>query len=464
MKKILAITMVLALALSFLSACAKEPEVDTEPDVSTEPSIEPSAEPVELLVWEFSKWNGITGTESDGKPEDWMQHMADQFTEMYPNVTFNIEVYDVNEGPQKTAIALQQGVRPAIIHDALVRLVQYGWQGYLQPLDNVLTDEMKAQFTDNALEPLKANDEYYVIPFAANPFLMMVNRSLFEQAGTVDMLPSDDLRSWTFDEYYNTITETLAALDQDDIYGVPLVGNLTTGDTFTQMWFWGAGGSLFSENLKTIAIGSPDGLKGLEFFKKMLDTEGFVPSGMSTTKIGDVFTLFNQQKLLTTVTSMVNYGRCINAMDAGQIESFDVELVSMPTLNSTPVSASSGHGFAMGSQEDEDVLYYSELFLKFIATEGVPYLTASREYSYLTEYSDLYADQEDQNIVFASQMMNYMAPACDIAIGFNATRQAITPIFQQFYVGDIAAEEFAEQAAEVGDQLLQQAREEMGVN
>ena len=75
---------------------------------------EEHTEEVNLTFWAFSKWAGVTGKEPDGQMGDWEKAMAEEFMEMHPNVTIEVEVFDnTSGGGDKARAAIAAPAAPA---------------------------------------------------------------------------------------------------------------------------------------------------------------------------------------------------------------------------------------------------------------------------------------------------------------------------------------------------------------
>lgn len=423
---------------------------------------EESADPdVTLTVWEFSKWNGVTGTETDGKPGDWMNAMAENFSTNYPNVTINVEVFDFQSGPNKANTALQAGQYPALIHDTDTRLLDYANRGFLMPISDYIDQDVMNQFNDGAFDIATISDKKaYYIPFGGAPAMMMVNKSLFEKAGTLDLLPQNEERTWTFDEYYNAIKTTQDKLS--GVYGTANTGVFSTGDAFTTQWVWGAGGSLFSDTLDKVVINEPNSIKGLAFWRKLID-DGLQAPGGATTAIGDLYPLFNQQIVLSVMCATTQYARTKLAMASGDCETFDIMLTMPPTIDGNPVTSSFPHGFAVPVQDDPLVSKYAGLFANYLSSpENASAVIAASEFSYQKGMETMYDESVDDNMIFAATAMKYIRPSGTAAIGFNALRNGLTPELQKLYAGDITVEDFCTYAETEGNKILAQARADLG--
>lgn len=411
--------------------------------------------PVKLLFWVYPKWNGITGAEPNGQGGDWERAMAAKFMEQHSNVTIEVEVFDFKTGPEKVAIALASGQAGNVLHDSESRMFEYANDGFLLPVDEFLTEEEKNSYYDGALATTAIQDgRPYYLPFGTAPVLMMINRSLFEKAGCADLLPKDPERTWTMDEYYHAIKTATSRLN--NVYGVPLFGNTTTGDAFTFIWIWAHGGKIVDTMTNKMAVNTVETKKGLAFWKRLIDEKLATPGGAGM-KAGDVWVFFDQQMVLTAPAGTVNYARALAAQASGTANKFDIELVMMPVDEGVrQVSCGFPHGFAVFKNKDPNIQYWSTEFARFLASdENAGAVKAANEFSFKKSQSNLYADSPDPNMRFAVKAMEYQVPNGTSVVGYTRLRNEISPYMQQLYLGEISVDEFVEKVERVGNTLLE---------
>src|SRR5690554_1115022 len=163
MKKALFMFMVLSLLMSIIvSGCgtnAKE-QLNEAVEGNVE-SVVPREAPVTLDFWVFPKWNGIDGTEKDGKPGDWEKLMAEKFTESHPHVKIITEVFDFKSGPQKVSVSLAAGTIPDVMHDGDLRLMDYANKGYILPLNDYLDPDDLTDYYEGILDTTSIGDGQY---------------------------------------------------------------------------------------------------------------------------------------------------------------------------------------------------------------------------------------------------------------------------------------------------------------
>lgn len=460
---ILAVLMLFALVGCGQSASNEKPAevsapVEAEPAEKAEetPAEESglSDEPVELLFWAYSKWAGVTGEEPDGQTGDWEKAMAEKFMELHPNVTVNVELLDFSAGPEKVSIALANGQAANVLHDSESRMFEYANNGFLLPIGDYLSDEEIAEYYDGALATTSiADGKAYYLPFGTAPMLMMVNKTLFEEAGCADLLPQNAERTWTVDEYYTAVK--MATEKLNGVYAAPLFANTTTGEIMTFQWIWNHGGLMVDAETCKMAVNTDEAKAGLAFWKKLID-EGLAAPGAAGMKATDVWALFDQQIVLTAPCATVHYARSVAAQANGTAEPFEIELVMLPTAEgATQATSGFPHGFAVFKNEDPNVEAWSVEFAKFLSNEeNAGAVKAANEFSFKKSQADMYVGSSDPNMAFASAAMNYQIANGTSVIGYTELRNLISPFMEQLALGELTVDEFAEQVEAMGNEFL----------
>jgi len=414
--------------------------------------------PVTLDFWVFPKWSGVDGTESDGQPGDWEKAMAQKFMELHPHVTINTEIFDFQSGPQKVSVSLAAGTIPDVLHDGDLRMMDYANKGFILPLNDYLDDEYISDFFEGTFETTTRGDgKFYYIPFGTAPVVMMVNKTLFKQAGAEHLLPQNPERTWTFEEYYNAIKTASERLS--GVHGTALFTDTSSADQMAFIWIWGHGARVVNDTLDKVVMNDPKAIEGWKFWKKLVD-DGLAAPGGAGFKQADTLTLFDQQKILTVPAATVQYARAKKAQKVGNADPFEIELVMMPNApGEPPVSSGFPHGFSVFKKDDEYRQKWAVEFAKFLANkENAGAVKAASEYSFRKSQSGLYDDSTDPNMKFAATAMKYQINSGATTVGYTQLRNSITPHLQAYYLGNITAEELVATVEEEGSRILEDAR------
>lgn len=392
-------------------------------------------EPVTLNFWTYARWNGVKGSEPNGKVGDWQRDAAKRFMEMHPNVKINVEVLNFTGGPEKVAIAIESKQAPDVLEDANQRLYEYAHRGLLVPLDAYLDSTYVADYEKAIWEQASIGDgKHYYLPWGISPQVLMVNRSLFEKAGAENLLPKNRERTWTQEQYINAIKAVTAKLR--NVYGVGLFGDTSSGDSFALNWLWASGARTFDEKLTKVTLNSEKGLKGLQFIKRLVD-EGLAQPGAAGFRAADTFTLFNQQRVLTVPAATINYARTVQSQNDGQIDKFKIDLVMIPNAEGEqPATFMHTYGFAVFNNGDPTKQKWAIEFAKFLGSpENAAAVRAASSFSPRKSAANMYVDFDDPNMRWVTTILKYAVDGGLAVPGFNAQRNNFATHYQAMLNG-----------------------------
>lgn len=142
-------------------------------------------------------------------------------------------------------------------------VVPYASKGALLNLtDRLKTDRRPAAKMDDyfpaVLESAQFRGKTYGLPWIAQPVILYYNKDLFKKAGVAE--PTD---AWTWDDFYNA-AKKLTDPNKGQ-YGVTV-----NGWPPIHMFIWQAGGEVISPDLKSSPIDSPEAIKALDFYGKII--------------------------------------------------------------------------------------------------------------------------------------------------------------------------------------------------
>lgn len=135
-----------------------------------------SADPVTISLWHHF---------TPDVEKQAMQDLADRFTELNPNVTFEITVIGASDMPTKTQTAMQSNEPPDIFSGwGGQSLGNYIEAGLVQELtDAMAVDGWKEQFLAGPLALYSFGDQVYGVPIRAGAWGLWVDTELQAQAG-----------------------------------------------------------------------------------------------------------------------------------------------------------------------------------------------------------------------------------------------------------------------------------------
>ncbi|WP_127588354.1 ABC transporter substrate-binding protein [Paenibacillus koleovorans] len=453
---------VILMLLASLAACGKNPSGNTgnvDPSQTGNPG--KAEQPVKIKLWAYPKWAGVKGDEPNGKPGDWETAAVKRFMELHPHVTVETEYLNATGGPQKVAVAIQTNEIANVLMDSNIRMFEYARKGLMLPLDKYLEPEYIADYYEQIWENarLDGGDHYY-LPWVLTPQMLMINRTLFKQAGVDHLIPTNAERTWTYDQFY----EAAKAIPQKKpgVYGTGIFGKTETADSYMMHWFWSNGITTFDPAKTKVTLNNKQGLETFHFLKKLIDTQVAQP-GAAGVGYNEVVTLFNQQKVASMTIATTGYARVLKAQSDKEIDNFEVELVMMPSGSSGgPASFVHEYGIGVFKNADPNVQKWSVELAKFLgaAGENAAAVKGSLSYSPRKSQKNLYSDNPDKNLQFASEVLKYAVDGGVSVPGFQQQRVEFGMKMQAVFTGSKTADAALKEFEQLGTKIITDARKQ----
>ena len=258
----------LFIVFSFLAvACSSpaEPEVE-EPPVEEE---EEAAEPVTIDVWFHS---------GKGEEREVLDAQVTTFNEMQNEVFVNAVILPEGSYNDQVNAGALAGDLPCLLDFDGPFLYNYAWAGYLAPLDDYVTQELKDDFLPSIIDQGTYGGKLYSLGTFDSGLSLWANKSYLEEAGVRIPTGIDD--PWTMEEFMDAL-DALKALDQVE-YPLDLKLNYGPGDEWNTYAFspiiQSFGGDLIDRSDYQTAEGfvnGPEAVEAMEWFQSLFD-EGYV--------------------------------------------------------------------------------------------------------------------------------------------------------------------------------------------
>lgn len=129
----------------------------------------------------------------------------------------------------------------------------------------MVTDEVKNDISEAFWKQSSVGEEIFMYPINTAPFMMAVNKTVFEKIGALDLLPLDkEDRTWTFEEY----KKALEAVKEKapDVIPTGFFAKSQAGDQGTRAYLANLGVSRFlNEDNSAVAINTDNAAKALDW-------------------------------------------------------------------------------------------------------------------------------------------------------------------------------------------------------
>jgi multiple sugar transport system substrate-binding protein len=428
----------LLLMVSMIAACSSAQETGAANENSggkedTSSKQEDTSKPVEITWWNFPTYQAL-----DGEVGKYEKQLIEAFNQKHPDIKVNLEMITFDGGPQKLNVAIATNSAPDVIYDAPGRIIDWAKKDLLAPLDDMFTDEDKNDIAPAFWKQSMANEKIYMYPINTAPFMMAVNKTVFEKIGALDLLPLDKPdRTWTFDEYKKAL-ETVKE-KAPDVIPSGFYAKSQAGDQGTRAYLANLGISRFlNEEGTSVAINTKETGDALDWLVQA-QKDGLVVSGSASLAAADVNDLFLQGKLAFSI----NYSAVLRAQNAPlkQAEFEDV-LLPYPTLDgSEPKLEPYLGGMAIFNNDDEAKIAASKTFIDFVANDpewGKKSLIQTGGLSVRNSVTGLYDDPE---YTYSELARKFVTDPPTIADGYAEVRTFWFPELQRALLGSATGEE-----------------------
>ncbi|MGN7357683.1 ABC transporter substrate-binding protein [Paenibacillus sp. SAF-054] len=419
-----------------LSACSK----DKDSDASS------TKDPVEITWWNFPNYQTLDGEE--GKYE---KEIIAAFNDKNPNIKVNLKMISFDTGPQDINVAIASNQAPDVIYDSPGRIIDWGKKKLLAPLNDMVTDEIKNDIAAAFWKQSMVGDQIYMYPVNTAPFMMGVNKTIFEQMGMLDLLPLDRPdRTWTVAEYekaVQAVKENAPGIVPTSFFAVS-----TAGDQGTRAYLANMGISRFlDEGNSKVAINTEDAGKALDWIVQATKDNLSIADAASLSA-NDVNNLFLEGKLAFTL----NYSPILKAQNKPKKKvPFEDVLLPFPTKDgSKPKLEPYLGGLAIFNNGNSQKMEASKKFIDFVANDpvyGKKNLIQTGGLSVRSSISGLYDDSEYKYADVARQFITDPPTTAD---GYGEIRNLWYPELQKALLGNATGKEALDSFAEKANLVI----------
>ena len=208
---------------------------------------------------------------------DPIREALEYFREQNPDI--NLVVEDVPAGMmrEKVLLALAAGTPPDVLHDYTGRTFAWANQGFLEPLEDTLTEQDYEDYVPGLIELNTIGGHFVGYPRGMTYRVWDVNKTLCERAGVADLLPTEPGRNWTLEAYMKVAT----AIRDLGVYPFGFFAKGPSGDYFMLTHFQVFGASLYENGDYTkITLNSEAGVRALQWMIDMVG-QGYAPKGVA---------------------------------------------------------------------------------------------------------------------------------------------------------------------------------------
>ncbi|MDO4275168.1 MAG: extracellular solute-binding protein [Eubacteriales bacterium] len=295
-------------------------------------------------------------------------------------------------------------------------LLSLGGTDYLEPLDDVLTDEVKAAYPESFIEMSKGKG----VPMFMEIFCFWLNGKYVKEAGMDSVKTKDE-----FVKYLETVSK-------DGVYGY--------GGGWEQTYVWNDVGefvNLFDGDL--FDWSNENTQAAVKFMKEMVDKK-YTP----ISQLADQYTELNQRIMDGTSASMLNYSSFMPTYDAaGRYGEEDIYIAPMLNLGKEETYANGWQYVLNAASQNKDE---AKIFLNWAASlEGQE--AYGRIFSRLPARTDV-VDDPDFTVPGLEQLKSYLTDTTlvprPLPVNSMEYINEVGSLFQKYVSDELGFEDYIE--------------------
>lgn len=366
-----------------------------------------------------------------------LQKAADAFCAQYDaaDVTVKLIEFELTNEDAEIPGCFDTPDAADVLYEGYFNMSTYIHTGRVVPLDDIISDELRADIYPSHWQESALNGKTYMMPFVTAQNTLSFNAGLFHQAGLDAFIKDPNVvQNWDRDTY-EYVLKTLRENLPDLVSPMMMYAGNNQGDTHIMTLLRAFGCPLFDENGR-FCVNTPEGIAALQWIKDCND-KGYFPAGADTLVMMDNYHQFINQQLALYINNAAQEEAF--RQEAG----FDLYSVNFPNF----VSADSGYatvftiGFEVFDNGDEAKLAASKAFVKYIyESEYIDYMTGSipcgakvaEKYAEALTSVKKYINNTDANVNLTGNNPNW-----------RGVRAAFYPNIQDLLFGSKTPEEVA---------------------
>lgn len=412
------------------------------------------------ITWWTNPWRIAPPGFPEGQAptaEDFPAWASQEFMKMHPGVKVVYEVVPNAGYGQKITASILAQTTPDLMKDYTYKR-QWAVQGVLEPIDDFLSAEEKADWYDYTLAKGFVNGKHYIFPWnnSSNGMgvTMLLNPEIFANRG-LD-LPALPSRAWTIAEFLEAAKQLSYDSDGDGVIDQFAFSFGAKDTENTLAWLYLFGARMFDVNETTVTLNSPEAVTALNFLLDAMYTHQIAPKGAEGMGVYDIIGLFHQGKTAIGYGGPYEIGRIDRYYKEGSLDRvFPVHIAPFPNVpGQDPIALGGSGGYIVFKQKDVEKRAMVMEFAKFLtnaqntaALKSLMYVTARKsvnEHLYdgspFAQEVAVYTQAMDHSIAFLG------SPEIDFGPAKDHLQAMFEAVFARNKTPEKALEEFAKEA------------------
>lgn len=241
-----------------------------------------------------------------------------------------------------------------VLLEGYFNMAGYIHTGRVVPLDDIITDTMRADVDSAFWEMSQVNGKTYMLPYYSLQNTLCFNKELFRQCGLDDYIGAkNEIQSWTLKEFEN-ILSVLAEKLPDMSYPMLMYAKNDQGDTHIMTLLRSRGSEFFDKNGR-FHVNTPEGIAALQWIADSYK-KGYFPAGCENMEIIDCHALFANNQLAIYMT---------NSATAINMNSDTTGFANFPSKDGAGYNTSFVTGFQVFDNGDAAKLKAAKSFVSY---------------------------------------------------------------------------------------------------
>ena len=458
MKKLFAMLLVLCMVVG-LCACGSSSgntATTAAPAANNGESAGSNEAPVTLTMWLTPQWKGVfSGSEEGADYDSFFKEAASRYTAQHPNVTIKVEVISGDTRDEKLRAAEASDSLPDIVYEGACTMSSYYHSGSIVTLDDIISDEDKADIGEGIWENCQVEGKTFVFPFAHMPGTLIYNADMFREAGLDKYIGEQyEIITWTPDELKNEILPALRD-NLSGVYPMSLFAMNNQADTWNLSYLRMFGSKFFDDD-GYLCVNDEAGVKALQYIVDLYNDGLTVPGAESLTS-NDCNAMFQNKQIAVSFTNSTLLTNLLNDMAAGNIESFDARLANIPG-DPEPKSFTYVSGFMAMNTKDDARIAASKDFIKFVCTDPELVLASKNTLPVRASVTEQVKDELPYLAAYTANQ-KYIFNFSNNMPGYSELRNVLFPELQAALTGEKTPQEALDSYVEKGNAVIKEGRE-----
>ncbi|MCM1478417.1 MAG: extracellular solute-binding protein [Muribaculaceae bacterium] len=291
-----------------------------------------------------------------------LQKAAEDFAAGYEEADVTVNLIEFEQTNEDAAVpgCFDTPDAADVLFEGYFNMSTYIHTGRVVPLDDIISEELKADIYPSYWTESSLNGKTYMMPFYSAQNTLSFNADLFRQAGLEEFIKEPNVvQNWS-KEQYDYVFETLKANLPDTVSPMMMYAADNQGDTHIMTLLRAFGCPLFDENGR-FCVNTPEGIAALQWIKDCGD-KGYLPAKADTLVIMDNYNQFINGQLAIYINNVAQETNC--RKEGG----FDIYSVNFPDFTGDGLGYATVFttGFEVFDNGDVAKLAAGKAFVKYV--------------------------------------------------------------------------------------------------